>query len=298
MKHYYKLLSNHNQITYRRSATDEGDEKLNNGFSLKFVLAGHKVYQIKKRTLSIYSDCFLPIKKGTLYSNTVGSETPSQELSIVFDNLFVKDFEKVWLLNDEQLLDNNLNERIKEDIFTENIYSFGGNLKYNIYNLKAQIDLNVQDELLLNEYLHHCLANYYTIYHKEAFARVGKLQFLRLSTRNEIYQRLKLAKEFIYANYHQNIVLEQISSYSCLSVNHLLRTFKQAFNQTPHQFLTQIRLQRSLFLLKNTEYPINEVVMMIGFESPSSFIRLFKQKYNTTPLAYRSMFKSKNQCYT
>ncbi|MVN23316.1 helix-turn-helix domain-containing protein [Mucilaginibacter arboris] len=297
MKNYHKVLSNNNQVTCRFSSINESTAKVNNNFSLKFVLAGCKVYQIKKRKLSIYPDYFLPIKKGTLYSNITSLGTHAQELSIGFDNLFIKDFEKSCLQSDKQLLDNNINKSIKADEFTENIYPFKGNLKYNIGNLKAQIDLNIQDELLLNEYLYHCLTNYYTLYKQEVFAKVEKLHFLHLSTRNEIYRRLSLAKEFIYTNYDQNIVLEQIASYSCLSVNHLLRTFKQAFNQTPHQFLTQIRLQRSLFLLKNSKYPINEIVMMMGFDSSSSFIRLFKQKYYTTPLAYRSRFKSKNQFY-
>jgi len=72
-----------------------------------------------------------------------------------------------------------------------------------------------------------------------------------------------------------------------LSVNHLLRTFKQAFNQSPHQYLTNIRMQKALFLLKNSQYPVNEITSLVGFDSTSSFIRLFRGKMKLTPHEYR-----------
>jgi AraC-like DNA-binding protein len=117
--------------------------------------------------------------------------------------------------------------------------------------------------------------------------KAEKLNFLNQNTKIEILRRLNLAKEYLYSNYNQNISLDDLAEHSCLSVNHLLRTFKQAFSLTPHQFLIQLRLKRAQLLLKNTTYPINEVVNLIGFECPSSFIRLFKTHYKITPLKYR-----------
>ncbi|MNY61257.1 HTH-type transcriptional activator RhaS [compost metagenome] len=89
------------------------------------------------------------------------------------------------------------------------------------------------------------------------------------------------------SNYNKNIRLDDIAQMACLSVNHLLRTFKQAYQQSPHQFLTKIRLQQAKHLLKNTDYPVNEIVDIVGFECPSSFIRLFRNSFNITPGQYR-----------
>jgi AraC family transcriptional regulator len=143
--------------------------------------------------------------------------------------------------------------------------------------------------MLINEYLHHCLINYFRVYDEEIFMKAERLNFLSPVTKTEILRRLSLAKEYLCSNYNQNISLDELAKYSGLSITHLLRTFKQAFNLSPHQYLTAIRLRRARLLLKSTDYSINEVVSLVGFECPSSFIRLFRTNYNITPLKYRQI---------
>lgn len=104
----------------------------------------------------------------------------------------------------------------------------------------------------------------------------------------EILRRLSLAEDYIMSNYDRNIRLGDIAQAACMSVNHFLRTFKQAYQQSPHQFLTKFRLQQAKYYLRNTDYPINEIVDMVGFECPSSFIRLFKNSFEITPGQYRN----------
>jgi AraC family transcriptional regulator len=103
----------------------------------------------------------------------------------------------------------------------------------------------------------------------------------------ELLRRLSLAEDYIVSNYDRNIRLDDIAWAACLSVNHLLRTFKKTYQQSPHQYLTKFRLEQARHYLKNTDYPVNEIVAMVGFECPSSFIRLFKSSFNVTPGQYR-----------
>ncbi len=49
----------------------------------------------------------------------------------------------------------------------------------------------------------------------------------------EILRRLSLAEDYIVRNYDRNIRLDDIAWAACLSVNHLLRTFKQTYQQSP-----------------------------------------------------------------
>ncbi len=115
--------------------------------------------------------------------------------------------------------------------FMETIFPFSGDMKYNILHLKNHLEQDAPDDLLINEYLHHCLINYYKVYKKEVVDKSEKLIFLNSSTKVEILKRLTLAKEYIIANFNKNIELEDIARHACLSVNHLLRTFKQAYGQ-------------------------------------------------------------------
>ncbi|WPU96638.1 AraC family transcriptional regulator [Mucilaginibacter sabulilitoris] len=286
MMDYSKTLRNNNKI-YSRTSSQKQNQQYNSDFSLRFVFSGNERYDIGKRHLSIYPDSFLILNKGTQYSTDTDSDIPVQSFSINFDQQFLEDFKEYWAFSDNRLL-NKGNYKLKHDQeFDETIYPFSGDIMYNVYHLKQHLDSGMNDELLINEYLHHCLINYFSIYNEEILKKAEKLHFLNTSTKIEILRRLNLAKEYLYSNYNQNISLDDLAEHSCLSVNHLLRTFKQAFNLTPHQFLIQLRLKRAQLLLKSTSYPINEVVNLIGFECPSSFIRLFKTHYNITPLKYR-----------
>jgi len=284
---YLRVLKNNNQITSEIVKNAYYPELVSN-FSLKMVFNGNTAYHIGKRDLNLYPDSFLAINQGTTFSSKVDSNIPVKNLSISFAPAFLSDFHRTQSKSDKALLDDPFNSTDhSEGFFLETIYPFEGDMKYNILNLKNSLEKEYPDDLLINEYLHHCLINYFKIYHQEVSKKSENLNFLNNSTKVEILKRLTFAKEYISSNYNKNIDLEDIAQNACLSVNHLLRTFKQAYGKSPHQYLVQVRIDRSKYLLKNTQYTLNEIVEIIGFECPSSFIRLFKSLNKITPGKYR-----------
>jgi AraC-like DNA-binding protein len=283
---YFKTLRNNNKIC-SRTVSENHNRLYCSDSSLRFVLSGNESYHLGRRNLSVYPDSFIVLNKGAQYSTNVDSDIPVQSFSINFDQKFVDDFVDGWKTEDCKLLSLAGNHMSHSFEFKETIYPFSGDIMYNIFHLKNHLDNGLKDEMLINEYLYHCLVNYFRIYDEEIFMKAEKLRFLNPATKTEILRRLNLAKEYLNSKYNQNISLEELAGYAGLSVTHLLRTFKQAFNLTPHQYLISIRLQRAKLLLKSTSYSINEVVSLIGFECPSSFIRLFRTSYNVTPLKYR-----------
>jgi AraC family transcriptional regulator len=72
-----------------------------------------------------------------------------------------------------------------------------------------------------------------------------------------------------------------------LSPNHLLRTFRQVFGQSPHQYLTNLRLEHARQLLTTTDQPVGDICVAVGFTSLASFTRLFRRRYGRPPAAYR-----------
>ncbi|MES3018866.1 MAG: AraC family transcriptional regulator [Bacteroidota bacterium] len=284
---FLRVLKNENQISSEIVQQANYPEHTSN-FSIKTVFSGSKTFTIGKRQLNLYPENFLAIKKGTAYSSKIDSSVPVNNLSISFSPSFLSDFDRMQKYNHADLLDEPFQDGDFPDFsFMETIYPFSGDMKYNIMHLKAHLEKGMSDDLLINEYLHHCLINYYKVYNKEVVDKSENLNFLNSSTKVEILKRLTLAKEYIISNSNKNIDLEDIASHACLSVNHFLRTFKQAYGQSPHQFLIKTRIDRSKYLLRNTNYTINEVVEIIGFECPSSFIRLFKTINKLTPGKYR-----------
>ena len=61
--------------------------------------------------------------------------------------------------------------------------------------------------------------------------------------------------------------------------------------RTPHQYLTQCRIENAKKLLWNTEIDIIEIAERCGFSSQQHFNKVFKKETGTTPLVYRRSFQ-------
>jgi transcriptional regulator GlxA family with amidase domain len=123
--------------------------------------------------------------------------------------------------------------------------------------------------------------------HRETFREIEQLPPVRAATRQELYQRIYRARDFMAATVHQPLTLDEIAKIACLSTNHFLRSFKQIFGQTPHQYLTALRLEKAQKLLKKTDLPIIQICQTVGFESHSSFSLLFRRHFGISPEKFR-----------
>ncbi|MDR3060789.1 MAG: response regulator, partial [Dysgonamonadaceae bacterium] len=78
------------------------------------------------------------------------------------------------------------------------------------------------------------------------------------------------------------------SSEMGLGRTNLYTKIKGITGQTPNDFIMNIRLKKSLSLLKeNSHTSISEIAMQLGFNEPAYFIKRFKKLYGQTPLQYR-----------
>lgn len=263
--------------------TDEGYQETIDRFSIHTVFNGNKDYMLGRRNVSIYPGDFLVLSNGTSHSGSFDSKSPVNAFSIQFNPDFIRDYRSVLVNRTEKLLDDLDLKPAGQQWFPENIYPFKGDIKYNIMHLKNYMDNDEEDDLLLHEHLFRCLIDFSSVYQKEVLMKVEKLKFSSVSTRKEVYRRLAIARDYILSNYNKAITLAEIAEAACLSVNHLLRTFKDAFNQTPFQFLTMIRLERAQFMLRTSSSTVRNISMEVGFGCSSAFIRAYKRTYSTTP---------------
>src|SRR6202000_1194819 len=240
---YSRILENKNKITSTTLNQKMYTETTGN-FSIRFIFSGNETCSIGRRQLSIHTDSFIILNKGTSFTSNSDPRLPVNVFSIEFDDTFLNDFSGQFLKGNQAILFDPDHSAYQ---LRETIYPFKGYIKLNICALKNLLDNGSADDDLINEYLQRSLFNYYKMYNEEVFQKAKKLNFLHFNTRIEILRRLNLAKEYLYANYNKNVNLEGLANYACLSVNHLLRTFKLAYNQSPHQFLIQLSLQRAQF---------------------------------------------------
>lgn len=94
---------------------------------------------------------------------------------------------------------------------------------------------------------------------------------------------LKKAITYIRLNYQLDINVNDIAEHSSISERYLRKLFSQNLNLSPLDYLNQMRLNKSVELLRNTEMSVKEVCYQCGFQSPQYFSRIFKQQLGVTP---------------
>jgi AraC-like DNA-binding protein len=94
------------------------------------------------------------------------------------------------------------------------------------------------------------------------------------------------AKNFIDKNCCEDIDLETISDFSFLSKFHFIRLFKKCYGRTPHQYLTEKRIQLAKQLLQS-DCSVADTCYQVGFDSATSFAAVFKKYAGSSPSAFQ-----------
>jgi AraC family transcriptional regulator, melibiose operon regulatory protein len=104
--------------------------------------------------------------------------------------------------------------------------------------------------------------------------------------------RIKQMLNWIHTHYAEKILLDDIACAGQLSRSECCRYFRRILKQTPLNYVTVYRIQKSLVLLQQTESNVTDVAYQVGFNSTSYFIDQFRKSMNMTPLVYKK-YKSK-----
>ncbi len=93
---------------------------------------------------------------------------------------------------------------------------------------------------------------------------------------------------YIRAHYGSQLTVEWLAQHVCfVSASQLRRIFKQQMGVAPHQFLKEVRLNRTARLLQTETQPVSTVAAHVGYQNVSHFIRDFRAQFDATPLVYR-----------
>ncbi len=94
---------------------------------------------------------------------------------------------------------------------------------------------------------------------------------------------MKKAIAYIRLNFQSDISMSEVAAHSGIGERYLRKLFATHLNISPLDYLSQIRVNKAIELLRNTEMSVKEVCFACGFKSPQYFSKIFKQQVGITP---------------
>jgi AraC family transcriptional regulator len=106
-------------------------------------------------------------------------------------------------------------------------------------------------------------------------------------TQIEYLKKLNIVFDYIENNLDKKLTVKELAQISNLSEFHFHRIFKGVLGENIGNFITRKRVETSARLIRYTNLEIKEIAYNVGYESPASLSKIFKQYYGISPLEYR-----------
>jgi AraC-like DNA-binding protein len=116
----------------------------------------------------------------------------------------------------------------------------------------------------------------------------------------ELNRRMLRARDAIDRTYAEPLDVPTLAGVAHVSEAHFIRTFRSTFGETPHRYLQRRRVERAMFLLGQTDRPVTEICLDVGFTSLGTFSRTFREIVGSSPSAFRAAAprQSAPTCFT
>lgn len=253
----------------------------NSVYSLKYVIEGKEEYEIDGSYKKINSGQFLLVNNN---SPVLLLPSTSKAVSIFIDpNLFTDVLNNV-LKSEESLLDDPLAEISDFNVF-EKVYD-QNSLIINplLEKLRKSHELAFSNNLqLMDKNFFYSIARAIIYDQSQNNRQLSSIRSSKNCTRQEILNRLKLAKTYIQDNPEKSHSLNELAELAIMSPFHFHRNFKSAFGISPKQYSLALKLDLAKNELRKYHNTVIEIAHKYGFADSSAFIRAYKKQFGISP---------------
>jgi AraC-like DNA-binding protein len=254
--------------------------------SIKTAFGGREFYSKHPCRYAVTDNNYLVLNEGTRYSSFIERGKPVESLTVNFNQHYQSAVITSLLSADMRLLDDPGYRFNALSGFEEKLFAHDSLVTPYILKIRHLTPDFNSHAIVLNEIMHELLAA--LVMNDRKLAReIAGVKASRESTRAELFRRLHRAKDYMDSCYQEEITLETLASITWMSPFHLLRQFKKNFHQTPHQYLTRVRLESARRYITETDMTITTICFKTGFADPGSFSKLFKRQFGQSPIQYR-----------
>jgi AraC-like DNA-binding protein len=100
-------------------------------------------------------------------------------------------------------------------------------------------------------------------------------------------EQITKAVLYVQNHYFNEMTLDDIVNASGISKYHFTRLFHRTTNMTPIQYLTKIRIDKAVELLRMSNLTVEEISRNVGYSNGNYFNKVFRQIVGTSPGQFR-----------
>lgn len=109
---------------------------------------------------------------------------------------------------------------------------------------------------------------------------------------NSISKHIRRSIEYIHDHLNLPLTMADVAASENLDPSYFSRLFSKEMNYTVKAYILNTKVKTAQNILVNTDYPISEIALSLGFSSQSAFCSAFKKATAYTPLNYRNKFSN------
>ncbi len=99
---------------------------------------------------------------------------------------------------------------------------------------------------------------------------------------------VKQARDFMMENYALPLTVTDVAQHLFISPSHLSRLFREELDCTINDYLTRVRVEQAVEIMKRPEFSVAQVSIAVGFQNQSYFAKVFRKYIGVTPLIYKN----------
>lgn len=263
--------------------------------SMYITWAGHRYcsseHSVGPRLLDTYKLVFVISGKGYLKSGSQQLKTLNQgDLFVLYPkekHHYYADSENPW-----ELMWISFNGTLSDTLLKDVGFSKNSNVLNNILTHSIQRTVQTIINSLGDTADTHRLCATGQLF--ILFAYLKQLTEVKKKRSEEVSQNSSVWKaiRFIEQNYYLDIDVDMLCEHVNYSRSYLSRSFRSETGMTIPEYITRIRIQNAVTLLKTSKMSIKEVAISVGMKDSFYFSKVFKKMIGETPREFRKRYST------
>ena len=118
----------------------------------------------------------------------------------------------------------------------------------------------------------------------------AEIEYCVLCQQRKLSEPIQIAQEYVRANIHRQISLEEVAVQVFVSPGYFSTLFKERVGKTFSDYMIEMRVEEAKRLLRQTECATNEVAERVGYADARHFSKVFSKLVGVTPAVYRKIY--------